>query len=289
LALRVHIRHLVAVASVLALSGAALWGVGDFLGGLASRRLAVLAVLAISQAVGLAGVALWVWLARDPFPGVAELLPAAAAGVAGLVGLGALYRGLAVGAMGIVAPISAASPVVPLAVDAARGITPGALQWLGVSLVLAGIVALSLEPSGVRGRRLAAGAGLALVAALGFGGFVVGLDAGSDESAPWAVVSARSASVTIAVVAALLTSTSLRPPRRLLPMLVGVGAFDTGANVCVAFATTKGAAGIVAVLSALYPVVTVALARIVLAERLSLARRTGGAVAIAGAVLVAAG
>jgi drug/metabolite transporter (DMT)-like permease len=72
-------------------------------------------------------------------------------------------------------------------------------------------------------------------------------------------------------------------------MLVGVGAFDTGANVCVAFATTKGAAGIVAVLSALYPVVTVALARIVLAERLSLARRTGGAVAIAGAVLVAAG
>jgi drug/metabolite transporter (DMT)-like permease len=277
------------VASVLALSGAALWGVGDFLGGLASRRLAVLAVLAISQAVGLAGVALWVWLARDPFPGVAELLPAAAAGVAGLVGLGALYRGLAVGAMGIVAPISAASPVVPLAVDAARGITPGALQWLGVSLVLAGIVALSLEPSGVRGRRLAAGAGLALVAALGFGGFVVGLDAGSDESAPWAVVSARSASVTIAVVAALLTSTSLRPPRRLLPMLVGVGAFDTGANVCVAFATTKGAAGIVAVLSALYPVVTVALARIVLAERLSLARRTGGAVAIAGAVLVAAG
>jgi drug/metabolite transporter (DMT)-like permease len=277
------------VAPLLALSGAALWGVGDFLGGVASRRLAVLAVLAISQAVGLAGVALWVWISSDPFPGLVQILPAAGAGAAGLIGLAALYRGLAVGAMGIVAPISAASPVVPLAVDTARGLTPTALQWLGIVLVLAGIVTLSREPSGVGTTRIAAGAGLALVAALGFGGFVVGLDAGSDESAPWAVVAARSASVAIALAAATVTSTSLRPPARFLPILVAVGAFDTGANVCVAFATTKGAAGIVAVLSALYPIVTVVLARVVLAERLSVTRRSGGVIALAGAALVAAG
>jgi drug/metabolite transporter (DMT)-like permease len=277
------------VASLLALSGAALWGVGDFLGGLASRRLAVVAVLAISQAVGLAGVALWVWIVNDPFPGLSEVLPAAAAGVAGLIGLAALYRGLAVGAMGIVAPISAASPLVPLAVDAARGLAPAALQWLGIVLVLAGIVALSREPRGVGSRRVAAGAGLAVVAALGFGGFVVGLDAGSDESAPWAVVAARSASVTIALAAAFLTSTSLRPRARFVPVLMAVGAFDTGANACVAFATTKGAAWIVAVLSALYPIVTVVLARLVLGERLTVTRRAGGVIALAGAALVAAG
>jgi drug/metabolite transporter (DMT)-like permease len=277
------------MASLLALSGAVLWGVGDFLGGFASRRLAVLTVLAISQAVGLAGVVLWVWIASDPFPGRSEILPAAAAGVSGLIGLAALYRGLAVGAMGIVAPISAASPVVPLAVDATRGLTPTALQWLGILLVLAGIVALSREPSGVGTTRIAAGAGLAVVAALGFGGFVVGLDAGSDESAPWAVVAARSASVASGLVAAVLTSTSIRPAVRFLPMLLAIGAFDTGANVCVAFATTKGAAGIVAVLSALYPIVTVVLARLVLVERLSVARRAGGFVAFAGAALVAAG
>jgi drug/metabolite transporter (DMT)-like permease len=277
------------VASLLALSGAVLWGVGDFLGGLASRRLAVLAVLAISQAVGLVGVACWVWIASDPFPGVVELLPAAAAGVAGLIGLGALYRGLAIGAMGIVAPISAASPLVPLAVDAARGLTPAALQWLGIVLVLAGIVVLSREPSGVGTTRIAAGAGLAFVAALGFGGFLVGLDAGSDESAPWAVVAARSAAVATVLAAAVVTSTSLRPPVRFLPILVAVGIFDTGANVCVAFATTKGAAGIVAVLSALYPIVTVVLARLFLGERLSVPRRAGGVVALAGAALVAAG
>ena len=276
------------MAALLALSGAALWGVGDFFGGLAARRLAVVVVLAISQAIGLAGVLVWVLVARDPFPGLGELLPAAAAGVAGLVGLGALYRGLAIGAMGIVAPISAASPVVPLVVDAARGITPNLLQWLGVALVLAGIVTLSREPTG-GSARVAAGAGLALVAALGFGSFVVGLDAGSDESAPWAVVAARSASVAIALLAILLTSTKLRAPRNLWPLLLGIGVFDTGANVCVAFATTKGAAGIVAVLSALYPVVTIVLARVVLAERLSRPRRIGGVIALGGAALVAAG
>jgi drug/metabolite transporter (DMT)-like permease len=277
------------VASLLALSGAVLWGVGDFLGGFASRRLAVLAVLAISQAVGLAGVALWVWIASDPFPGLPEILPAAAAGVAGLIGLGALYRGLAVGAMGIVAPISAASPVVPLVVDAGRGLTPTVLQLLGIVLVLAGIVTLSCEPSSVGTTRIASGAGLAVVAAFGFGAFIVGLDAGSDESAPWAVVAARSASVAIALAAAALTSTSLRPPVRFIPALLAVGAFDTGANVCVAFATTKGSAGIVAVLSALYPIVTLVLARLVLAERLSAARRIGGVTALAGAAVVASG
>ncbi|MGH3076794.1 MAG: EamA family transporter [Gaiellaceae bacterium] len=277
------------MASLLALGGALCWGAGDFLGGLAARRLAVLAVLTVSQAVGLAGVVLWVVVARDPVPGMAELLPAALAGTAGLVGLGALYRGLAVGAMGIVAPISAASPLVPLAVDATRGVVPGAVQWLGVALVLAGVAALALGPAGV-GARVASGVGLALVAALGFGLFFVGLDAGADESAPWAVVAARAASVSIAAATALLVArTPLRPPRSLLPLLVAIGLFDTSANVLVAFASTRDAAGIVAVLSALYPIVTVVLARVVLGERLSAGRRAAGVVAVAGAALVAAG
>lgn len=276
------------MAFLLALGGALSWGVGDFLGGLASRRLHVLAVLAVSQAVGLAGLALWVAAAGDPFPGAGPLLPAAAAGVAGLAGLAALYRGLAVGAMGIVAPISGASPIVPLAVDAAHGIVPTARQGVGIAFVLAGIALLSREPSG-GGARVASGVGLALVAALGFGGFVVGIDAGSDESAAWAVVTSRSTSLAFVLLAALALSTPLRPPRRLLALLVGIGIFDTGANVLVALATTLGAAGIVGVLSALYPVATVLLARLVLAERLSLARRTGGGIALAGAALVAAG
>lgn len=277
------------MAALLALAGALGWGVGDFLGGLAARRIAVVTVLAISQAVGLACVLIWVLVSGDAFPGVVPLLPAAAAGVAALVGLGALYRGFAIGAMGIVAPISAAAPVVPLAVDVARGEVPSVPQWLGVVLVVAGIGVLSLEPHADGSRRLAAGAGLAVGAALAFGLFFVGIDAGSDESSAWAVAAARTASVPVALVAALLTAATLRPPRHLLPLLVGVGVFDTSANVFVAAATTYGAVGIVAVLGSLYPVITMVLAWLVLGERLGLSKRLGGGVALVGAALVAGG
>lgn len=277
------------MASVLALSGALLWGVGDFFGGLASRRLAVLTVLAISQGVGLGGVAVWLVLSGDPFPGVLELLPAAGAGLAGLAGLAALYRGMAIGAMGIVAPISAASPVVPLAFDAAQGVVPNALQWIGVALVLAGIAVLSREPSTADGRRIAAGVGLAVFAALAFGAFFVGIDAGADESVPWAVVTVRSTSVALALGIVAASGASLRAPRALLLVLLAIGVFDTAANIVFAEASTEAAIGIVAVLSALYPVTTVVLARLVLRERLSATRRAGGVLALGGAALVAAG
>jgi len=278
------------MAALLALAGAACWGVGDFCGGIASRRTAVLVVLAISQGVGLVGVLAWALVSGDPFPGVAPLLPALAGGAAGVLGLAALYRGFALGAMGIVAPISSAWPLAPLALDASRGIVPSAPQWLGIGLVVVGIVVLSREGAGRGGARLSAGAGLALLAALGFGGFIIGLDAGADESANWAVVASRASSVTLAVVVALVTSTSLRPgSRQLLPLIVACGLFDTGANVLVAIASNRIPVGVVAVLGALYPILTVVLARFFLGERLSREKRLGGVVALAGAALVAAG
>jgi drug/metabolite transporter (DMT)-like permease len=276
-------------AVLLALAGAASWGVGDFLGGLAARRAHVLAVLALSQLVGLAGAAVWVAVSGDAWPGPDDALPAAGAGLAGAVGLAALYRGLAIGAMGIVAPISAASPVVPLAVDAARGDVPSPLQWLGIATVLAGILILSRERGSARAGSVSAGVGLALVAALGFGLFVVGIDASADASVPWAVTTARLGSSCLAVVLVLLAGAPRRVPRPVVPLVLAVGVFDTGANVLVAAATTKTLAGVVAVLSALYPVATIALARLVLGERLDTVRRVGAVAALAGATLVAAG
>jgi drug/metabolite transporter (DMT)-like permease len=265
-----------------------MWGVGDFLGGLAARKLAVIVVVVVSQAIGLAGLLVLVVATRDPFPGVTELLPAAGAGVAVLAGVTAFYRGLAIGAMGIVAPITAAGPVVPLAVDAAHGTTPTALQWLGIAFILLGVATLSWE--GAHGQaRLASGAGLAIFAALGFGLYFVGIDAGADESASWAVVAARITAVSLGVVVALAASKSLRAPRSMLPILVAVGLIDTFANVLVAAATTYGAVGIVAVLSSLYPLVTMVLAWVVVGERLSATKRLGGVVAVAGAAFVAAG
>ena len=277
-------------AAVLALLGAMSWGTGDFFGGLASRRAHVLTVLVVSQAVGLVGVGAWALASGDGPPGIGDVLPAVGAGAAGATGLAALSRGMAIGAMGIVAPISAVRPAVPLAVDLLRGDAPGGIQWAGIAAALAGVVLLAREPGGVaRSAGLAAGVSLALVAALGFGLFVVGLDAASDGGATWAVVVARTSSTLLALSAALVVSAPLRPPTSLLPTIAAVGLFDTTANVLVAFATTYGSAGIVAVLSALYPLTTIVLARVVLGERLDRHRRVGGVLALAGAALVAVG
>jgi drug/metabolite transporter (DMT)-like permease len=211
--------------AVFALLGAAFWGIGDFFGGLTSRRAHVLTVLVLSQAVGLVGAAAWVLASGEGPPALEDLLPAIGAGAAGALGLAALYRGMAVGAMGIVAPISAASPVVPLAVDLGSGIAPSALQWFGIAAVLGGIVVLAREPGGDAGRTgLAAGVALALLAALGFGLFVVGLDAASDAGVAWTILVVRTTSTAVALVAALLVSATLRPPARLLPAIVAIGA-----------------------------------------------------------------
>ncbi len=276
-------------ATALALLGAAAWGAGDFLGGIAARRVHVLTVVAASQGAGLVGAGLWVVVSREAPPGVADVLPAIGAGACGVIGLAALYRGMAVGAMGIVAPISAAGPIVPLGFDLANGESPSAVQWLGVAVVLGGIALLAREPGTPLRGGLAAGVPLALVAALGFGLFFVGLDAAADGGVPWTIVTARATSTTIAVLLAVTVSVAVAPPSGLVPTVVAVGLFDTAANVLVAFATTRGSVGIVAVLSALYPVVTLVLARLALGERLDGWSRVGGVLALGGAAAVAAG
>lgn len=278
------------MAVVLALFAAVLWGTGDFLGGMASRRAPVVVVLAASQFVGLLGVTLWLLGTGDSTPPREDVLAAMGAGVAGCVGLAALYGGLSIGAMAIVAPVSALSPVIPLLADVTQGNRPSSLALLGIVVALIGLFVLSREPvSGGSRRPFAAGLGLALVAAVGFGFFAVGLDAGADQSTAWAVTVARGTSTVLALVAALVLRAPFGRLRGIVPLVVGVGLFDTGANVLLAIASTQGLIGIVATLSALYPVVTVVLAVIVAGERPSGGRVAGGALALAGAALIAVG
>ena len=251
-------------AAVLALLGAVSWGTGDFFGGLASRRAHVLTVLVVSQAVGLVGVATWAIVRGDAPPGLADILPAVGAGAAGAAGLAALYRGMAIGAMGIVAPISAVSPAVPLGVDLLRGDAPAALQWAGIATALAGVVLLAREPSGARGGRagLAAGVSLALVAALGFGLFIVGIDGASDGGATWAVVVARASSSTSSRSARCSSRPCHFARRRAYSRRSWRSGCSTRPRTCSSPSRRRtGRLGIVAVLSALYPLTTILLAR----------------------------
>jgi drug/metabolite transporter (DMT)-like permease len=277
------------LAVLLALAASASWGTGDFLGGVASRRAGAATVVPLTMATGLVLVSILVVLTGDPLPGGGDLAAAAAAGGAGALGLAGLYRGMAVGAMGVVAPISAAAAVVPFAVGLAQGERPSAVQLAGVLAALAGVALVSREPGAEGGAGRAAGVGLALTAAAAFGLYFVLMDAAADESAPWAVLVARASATVLAAAAALAVRAPLRVSRPLVPFVCLIGVFDVGANVLFGLATSRGLISVVSVLSSLYPVVTVALAWLVLRERTSGSQRAGAAAALAGAALISAG
>lgn len=272
---------------MLALGASLAWGFSDFTGGFLSRRAAVVTVVLASQLAGLGGVAIAVAVAAGDPPGARQLAWAAGAGVAGVAGIGALYRGMAIGAMSVVAPLSAVAAVIPAAADVAAGRPLGALRGAGIVLALAGVALTAYHPGAARG--LAAGVPLALVAMLGFGGFFVALDRAATDGFWWPALVARAVSVAAVALVALGLRSPPRVPARLLPAIVAVGLLDVGANVLFAAATTKGLVSVVSVLVSLYPVVVVVLARLVLGERVTPLQSGGAAVALAGAAMVSAG
>lgn len=247
----------------------------------------MLTVLAISQLAGAVAVGVWVLVAGEPFLGAGATAAATAAGVCGVVGLGALYRGMAIGAMGVVAPISSVAAAIPFAYGVARGERPSVVQLAGVVVALAGLFLVSRAPGAVGA--ISAGVGLALVAALGFGLYFVFLGIGADDSVPWTVLVARLTSTTIALGAVLAVGASLRPERALLAPVLAVGVCDTSANVLFALASTRGLLSVVSVLTSLYPAVTIALAAALLRERVSRGQLVGAGGVLAGAALLTAG
>ncbi len=230
-------------------------------------------------------------LGGESAPPVSELWPAAAGGIAGAAALAAFYRGLAIGTMSIVAPISATAAAVPVAVGVATGERPGALQAVGIALAVSGVVLASREEgSGAAAAAVARRSVLlALVAALGFGTFFVGMDAAAEEDVFWALLAARGASFTMLCAAAAIVRPRLPGRPATLGALAAIGVLDLFANGLFAAASTQGLLSVAAVASSLYPVVTIALARAVLRERVRGVQRAGVAAALAGVLLIASG
>jgi drug/metabolite transporter (DMT)-like permease len=216
---------------------------------------------------------------------------AAAAGIAEAIGVAALYRGLAVGVMSVVAPVASTAPVVPIAAGIALGELPGALQWAGIALAVAGIVIASCAPPGEGSSAAAVRSGLifGLLSALGFGAFYVALDAASEGDIPWALVVARLTAVALFVAAFAATRLTARVRAADLPVLVAIGLLIIFADTLYAASSTKGVLGVVAVLSTLYPVVTIALARFFLGERLERVQQIGIVAVLGGVVAISVG
>jgi drug/metabolite transporter (DMT)-like permease len=274
-------------AIALGLAASLSWGVADFFGGIQSRRMPVVAVVLGSQLAGLVLVAVVVAVRGEPIPGGDFLVYASLSSLAGIVGLTAFYKGLSVGAMGVVAPLSSLAAAIPLVVGLATGDRPSALQGAGVAVAILGVLLASRE-AGEHGPNVAKGAGFALISAVGFGCFFLAIDKASDSDVLWAVCVNRTVSVSLLGLALLATRPKLALHTADMRTLALVGVLDILANGFFALAATKGLVSVVAVLASLYPVVTVVLARVVLKERLRASQRIGAALALAGVALISA-
>jgi drug/metabolite transporter (DMT)-like permease len=205
----------------------------------------------------------------------------------GTTGLVAFYRGMAAGALSIVAPIAGAGAAIPVVWGLATGDHPSLWQELGFVAALVGVVLASVErrPDAAR---LAAGVGWAAIAMLAFGGYYIPMHAASHGDFLWPAFVFRLTSTTLIALAWLV----LRPPRASradLPVLASIGALDTGGNVFFAAASGHGLVSVVSILASLYPVVTVLLARAVLHERVHRSQELGILLALAGIGLISAG
>jgi uncharacterized membrane protein len=280
------------LAFALALGASAAWGGADFIAGVGARRVALTTVLLVSQAAGLAVLAVCLAAGSQPAPGASSLALAALAGLFNALALAALYRGLSHGKMGLVAPIAATDAVVPVVFGLMTGDRPAALAVIGIAVALAGIVLVSRsaapdgERAGIVQDSPARSVALGLLAAVCFGAFMVALGRATMPSALWAVSVSRCTTLAVLLGAALVLRPGRAAGRRQWLALLTVGVLDAGAGGLFAFATTKGLLSLVGALSSFYPVVTLVLARVFLHERLGRLQQAGAVAAVLGAALI---
>ncbi len=286
---------------LLALASSLLWGVADFYGGSAARRLPALQVVLISQAAGLLVAAAAV-IASGSVGAPTGYLPwAVAAGLAGAGAVVLFYRALAIGTMGVVAPLAALGVIVPVLIGLFAGSVPSVVCLAGIVVAIGGVI-VTAGPS----RSATAPSGhtrsvvMAIGAAAGFGFLQVAISGGSKYSTVMTMAVMRTVSVPVL---GLITVLSIRASSRrgdpsdsrlpvsrpLLALIAVVGVFDVSANLLFGIATVSGSLAIVAVLGSLYPAATVLLARIVDSERMSPTQNIGVLAAITGVAMIAVG
>jgi drug/metabolite transporter (DMT)-like permease len=287
------------VVVALSVACAIFYGAADFCGGLAARRMPAVAVLVWSQAVGFV-----ILLAVMPFiPGVphpSDFGWGAACGVAGAAAVGLLYRALAVGTMGVISPITAVlAAAVPVTFAFFHGDRPAPIALVGIGLALVAVVLVSavapMPPEGAdaplarspKPHRFPPGIPEALGAGLAFGFFFIAFAQTHTDSALYPLLSTRVTSLALLASGGLALRLPLRVHRPGMRILFLCGSMDMAANILYVLAVHRGALSIVAVITSLYPVATVALAAAMLRERLVPVQWVGVAIALTGVICIA--
>jgi drug/metabolite transporter (DMT)-like permease len=251
---------------------------GDFSGGFATRRAKVVVVMLFSQLVGIGIFVLLALLTHERFPTPRDLAWGAASGVAGLVGIAALYSAMALGQMGIVAPVSGViTAALPVIAGALLQGVPNPLNLLGFALALAGVFLISRSGDGTT-RPISIV--LAVIAGFGFGGFLILIAQAQHGTVFWPLTAARVASITVLVFGVLgqrafgRQSRNPLPRNALLPAILA-GMFDSSGNLFFVLASQAGRLDVAGVISSLYPATTVLLAFALLHERLLRSQAAG--------------
>ena len=278
------------VGIVLGVISALSWGSSDFAGGLASRRIGSLTTATVAQLIGLFALAAVAVVARESPPGRVEVLWSLGAGVGGAIAIASFYRALALGEMGVVAPLTGVVGAgVPIVVSFALGETVGGLQAVGIACALAAVVVVSI---GIESRPTAwRTLPFVLAAGIGFAFFYVSMDRATASSGHlWLplLMARTSAGLILVAIAAATGGVSVRAVARHLPLLVLVGLGDLGGSLFFMLANAQGPLSIAVVLSSLYPVTTALLAWLFLHERLGRPQVAAAALALAGIALIAA-
>jgi drug/metabolite transporter (DMT)-like permease len=272
---------------LLALAAAVAYGSADFIGGLLSKRASVWTVAVIMQAAGAAGLSLVAVVGYD-WPGARDLAWGAAAGIGSGAGTFFLYRGLAGGRMSVVAPLSAVgAAVLPVLIGVATGERPDLSAWIGVALALPAILLVSREPS-----RTASSGGVrdGLLAGAGFGLLFVALGQVPEEAGIWPLAFGQIAATLILFTCSRLSrAPKPRPSSRVYAGAVAGGLISSTATLLYQLAVYGELVSVAAVLTSLYPAVTVALAAVVLHERVTRTQSAGLVLAAAAVVLIAQG
>ena len=269
------------------------WGIADFIGGLKSRQIPTFKVLLIANATGVLLLGSILGLSGHPMPAEAGLAWAVPAGIMGIAAMYFLYRSLAVGVMSVLAPISATGALLPVGWGLFNGeaLCPAALA--GLFMAFTGAVLAARSPAGSEeSGRWTRGVNLALAAAVCIGFYFILMDMACESDPLWASAVMRTTTFLI-----LLPAISLRrqncngtKPRlgSYLPSIIFMGAMDTLAAFAFTLAASRGILSISAVVSSLYPAVTVLLSAFILGERLQPVQLAGVVLTLIGVVQVSA-
>lgn len=276
-----------ALAILCGLAAAASFGTSDFCGGLATKRSSVFGVVIISQIFGLMLLAGLAIALDEAIPSGTKLLFGALAGLSGTLGLIALYIGLSVGRMGIVAPVSAiVGAILPVIVGFFLEGPPSVTQMIGL---LIGICAIwYLAGGGSAGSVHAREIGLPALAGMGFGFFFICINQVSETAIFWPLVTARVVSITMISLFVIISRRGIGVSgKRQGIIVILAGLFDACGNILFALASSVGRLDISTTITSLYPAGTVLLAWLILGERLGVRQWFGVVVALAALVLVA--